>query len=541
MFLLSSAWAATVPGSHSNVIAACQDSSVDTIEVLSGAELGNGVCQVKRPLLIKSPSGQRIPPVSVSPGGDLVLEGVEIQVTGSDPAVQAVEAPVELNDVHLFYAGGSGDAVYGWDTSVVLNEVLIEGFSLSTPVRLFAFQAPLSLEITDSELSSNTFKIAYISGNYGFPVTVDVTGSEFSNNASSDYYGPFEVQGDVALTVSESLFVSNVGDVGGALHVGEGASVVVEGGAFVDNISRNDGGAIYVYGSSVALDGVVFDGNTAATYGGALTADASAPLIVANSEFYGNTAKKGGALDTSGTLEVVGSIFCQNEASTDNGSAVYSTGSAATYQVTSFQDHPGRAVAGSSMSSTSFTHVTFVDNEIAFAPGGGELVVQDSLLWQNDQHFETGWTFATWLYDAWDTRPAIVPDAADQLEITDPGFVEEFEQARADGDCAIPFLTRDSVLLEKASDGLHIGAFGPDEHGGDDSGVTFGDSGDDSGIGPDSDPSDSSPDDSGRLDSATPDPDPPVTWVAGGCRGPASAFLLAGILLLSRTFRARAD
>ncbi|MCP4804785.1 MAG: hypothetical protein GY913_30125 [Proteobacteria bacterium] len=540
ILLVSAVWAstATVPGTHANVTAACQDSSVDVIEVSTGATLGSGLCSVTRDLVVTSTSGARVPSMSVSSGAKLVLEGVEIQVSGTDPGVQVSEASVTLDDVHLFFASGTGDGIYGWDGTVIVRDSLLEGFFQSTPIRLFAFQAPLALEVIDSELSSNTYKGAYIAGTYDHAITVDWQGGEFTSNAA-DAYGPIELQGDVTMTIDGTLFDNNVGQTGGVLHVGDGGSLSVQDAVFVGNTAGSDGGAIYAYGSPVSVSGTWFEGNSSEGHGGAINVEYGATLTSFASVFIANAAKKGGAIKSEGDLSLDDGYFCQNTALTGVGAAVSMETATADLGYSVFQDHEDTALHGSSMEIIEVEHLSLIGNETGIDPGSGDLDLAHTLFWGNNTPLVNSATAVQYETNGFDTRPDHVPSS--QGEYGDAGFVSAFTISWAAGECGeLPYLRSDSPLIAQASDGLQIGALGPDEGGGD--------SGGDSGTGPDSSvPTDSEPGesglegDSGSIDSTPPEVTTPVSYLSGGCRGPASAFLLAGLLLVARTFRERAD
>ncbi|MBO7725252.1 MAG: hypothetical protein J6S40_02185, partial [Thermoguttaceae bacterium] len=127
--------------------------------------------------------------------------------------------------------------------------------------------------------------------------------------------------GDKTVTISDSDFLGNTAEGGGAIYAGS-LNVVVDGGLFSDNEATASGGAIYNAGAALTITDGEFIYNTAAADGGAIYT--ATDLTIADGTFSRNSAASGGAVygaaDT--TLTVTDSVFSRNTAS-ENGGAVY--------------------------------------------------------------------------------------------------------------------------------------------------------------------------------------------------------------------------
>ncbi len=212
-------------------------------------------------------------------------------------------------------------------------------------------------------------------------VTFVIDESDFVQNTSGDDGGAVDIQGgQVALTVTNTVFEANDGDCegasGGALNVNGWQSVTVSNSTFTDNhtgyiggaicldnppeytawasitnsafegnSAEYDGGAVGFHQSSgdahidVTLDELTFTNNTSLHYGGALSVhngSALADISLTNSVFEANSALLAGALDVSYgevDLDIESCSFISNEAEQAS-SALYTYARDLPYTVT---------------------------------------------------------------------------------------------------------------------------------------------------------------------------------------------------------------
>ncbi|MDE2774946.1 MAG: hypothetical protein OXI77_03300 [Chloroflexota bacterium] len=127
-----------------------------------------------------------------------------------------------------------------------------------------------------------------------------------------------------SLEVSDSVFKGNSADWGGAVfNLGE-ASVSISNSEFKDN-SASVGGAIYNTDSvSVVISNSIFEKNRAIGFregGGAINSASEARVTIDHSEFTGNSADLGGAIQCwdATTASIVASTFTGNSSGTDGG------------------------------------------------------------------------------------------------------------------------------------------------------------------------------------------------------------------------------
>ncbi|MEM6447731.1 MAG: choice-of-anchor Q domain-containing protein [Cyanobacteria bacterium P01_D01_bin.123] len=95
---------------------------------------------------------------------------------------------------------------------------------------------------------------------------------------------------------------------------------------FVGNTSGGGAGALRVSGSSLRIVRTTFDRNIASTAGGAIDVETNPALTVEQCTFSGNLAEgfpgRGGAIDISGSMSILHSLFTGNSASGEGG-AIY--------------------------------------------------------------------------------------------------------------------------------------------------------------------------------------------------------------------------
>jgi predicted outer membrane repeat protein len=182
-----------------------------------------------------------------------------------------------------------------------------------------------------------------IYGGYGGTTTVNGQGVAWYgfeiSNASVSLYG-FTITGaaesgihsqNSTITVANSVFTANPGDVGGGIAIFNGGGATISNCTFTGNSAAFYGGAIYAYGSitgPITINSSTFSNNHAAHEGGAIySSAASAPLIFNNCTFTNNSSDYlGGAIYSQSPLTFTNSTFTGNSA-IQGGGAIYNTGS----------------------------------------------------------------------------------------------------------------------------------------------------------------------------------------------------------------------
>ena len=150
--------------------------------------------------------------------------------------------------------------------------------------------------------------------------------SNFNNNTAGERGGALYSEGH--LNVSDSSFVNNTADYGGAISNQNNAISIILNSTFRNNSASHRGGAIRNNAGYLTINGSTFENNRAvAEYGGAVSSFAGAETTVIESNFNNNTAgERGGALYTEGALNVSDSNFINNKA--DYGGAISNQNSA---------------------------------------------------------------------------------------------------------------------------------------------------------------------------------------------------------------------
>ncbi len=190
----------------------------------------------------------------------------------------------------------------------------------------------------NSEISNLTFGPAkgnaVTSGAPGEGQAQDLTINEvnFSQRTGNMYGSAIFTVGNT--TVSQSSFNGNQADIGGAIYSpGNTKTLTILDSSFTTNKASSSGGAINSSGT-LNIAKSVFDQNTAgAYYGGAL--HTSGKTLITETIFTGNKASEGGAVYAKGSaadLTITGSSFIgnhtsiNNQGTSDSGGAIYSTG-----------------------------------------------------------------------------------------------------------------------------------------------------------------------------------------------------------------------
>jgi predicted outer membrane repeat protein len=191
--------------------------------------------------------------------------------------------------------------------------------------------------------------------NLGGQVTID--NSVFKGNVARGYGGAVENSQSGMMTISESLFVANTSNRGGAVY-NDNSQMTVTQSAFLRNSSTGSGGGIAVEHSGSPADNL---------------------LTIVNSTIEGNSAQTdGGGLDLhSSTATIIGTTISHNVAQLRGGGGIYSGfGTQDLVNTTISNNHAGARGGGiesvglSGDGSISLNNVTITANS-AGSEGGG--------------------------------------------------------------------------------------------------------------------------------------------------------------------------
>ncbi|MBW1879248.1 MAG: hypothetical protein JRJ84_12870 [Deltaproteobacteria bacterium] len=171
---------------------------------------------------------------------------------------------------------------------------------------------------------------------------------------SNDSARAIEIDGATVDLVDITITGQSTADSGAAICVVNESDVLIDGSTFEDNVSGLHGGHIFSENSSLTIRNSSFISGTAAKFGGAIAfdtgethrLDVTASALLGNSATSGgglwvsgddgtvgltsnvldaNTAESGGGLYAKAIGEITagGNLFCRNDATLENGGAVY--------------------------------------------------------------------------------------------------------------------------------------------------------------------------------------------------------------------------
>jgi len=287
------------------------------------------------------------------------------------------------NNYAVFAFDGSGTAS--------ISGVKIQNAHAEEGGAVYAYGVEVS--VSDSVFDSN---VGYSGGAIYVDGTLTVTGSTFTSN-KGDEGGAVYVFGE--LSVSSSSFNSNNSEFGGAVYVSnatQSASLTVSGSTFTDNyanatgVGRVEGGAIFVDGSAQLSDSR-FDSNLVlsdTSFGGAVftTGDVTATRTTLESNSAVDGA--GGAIYALGNVILRQSTFSNNVGAP---SAVGTTGTLFSQNCTFTLNDSNATIDGSTLYSVGdmtldFTTIagnTLGDSFPAARTDTGAVGVTNSVFWDN--------------------------------------------------------------------------------------------------------------------------------------------------------------
>lgn len=255
------------------------------------------------------------------------------------------------------------------------------------------------LNVSDSIFNNNSSIAIYSpTGN-----VINIYASQFNNNFGINASGG-AIQSNKSTNIYGSSFSGNHTNIsGGALSLGGQLSSIIVDSIFKGNYTAassltSGGGAIY---SSVTLNilGSIFGGSSAAdgnkaafTYGGAIYNDSVGNLLVTDSEFNNNTALAGSAIYNKGTLIVISSSFKNNNATAFPGGSVFNHGGTATINNSVFESNTavnqGGAVSNYTAGSIMVVNNSkFINNSAPIDAGGAIYQYVAGSLTVNNSYF----------------------------------------------------------------------------------------------------------------------------------------------------------
>eukprot|EP00817_Percolomonadidae_sp_ATCC50343_P003619 CAMPEP_0117420414 /NCGR_PEP_ID=MMETSP0758-20121206/1747_1 /TAXON_ID=63605 /ORGANISM="Percolomonas cosmopolitus, Strain AE-1 (ATCC 50343)" /LENGTH=720 /DNA_ID=CAMNT_0005201997 /DNA_START=1026 /DNA_END=3185 /DNA_ORIENTATION=+ len=195
-----------------------------------------------------------------------------------------------------------------------------------------------SLNIMGSLFSENS--ASSLSTSYGGAISIDVLG--ILNIKNSDFFkNKAESGGALSLikimlsklllnyggiSIINSQFKQNTATNGGAIHLSTEYIITLEECSFVENKALYDGGAIEASGASIASNATTSQAITYVQendYGKFFNLLRVPGFVIKNSQFYNNTAQRGGSISTFSTLialKIFNCFFKKNSASLEGGS-----------------------------------------------------------------------------------------------------------------------------------------------------------------------------------------------------------------------------
>ena len=173
------------------------------------------------------------------------------------------------------------------------------------------------------------------------------------------------------LDITNSLIDQNQSDFGGGIDNTPEVTNIANT-SFDGNTAAVDGGGFFSESKQLNLTQDKFSGNQATKFGGAVALDnvVGEPSKVTSSEFDGNSAAAGGALDwVSGKLALIGDSFVLNQAG--YGGALYAEAGDLLTMVDSTMSRNTASVEGGAIANLT-NHLTMTNDTIAFnnAPAG---------------------------------------------------------------------------------------------------------------------------------------------------------------------------
>lgn len=325
-------------------------------------------------------------------GGAVYVTGSAMStVTDSTFSNNSVTAGTDSSNLHV------GGAIYNAG-SLVVSGSTFTGNIANTLAAGGAIYNTGYLNVSDSIFNNNSSVAIYSpTGN-----VINIYASQFNNNFGIAASGG-AIQSGRGSNIYSSTFIGNYTDLkGGVIDIWGQPSTIVDsifkGNYTTASSLTSGGGAIY---SSVTLNilGSIFGGSSAAdgnkaafTYGGAIYNDSVGNLLVTDSEFNNNTALAGSAIYNKGTLVVNSSSFKNNNATAFPGGSVFNHGGTATINNSVFESNTavnqGGAVSNYTAGSIMVVNNSkFINNSAPIDAGGAIYQYVAGSLTVNNSYF----------------------------------------------------------------------------------------------------------------------------------------------------------
>ena len=224
-----------------------------------------------------------------------------------------------------------------------------------------------------------------------------MTSCTFKDNAAQSWGGAIITKFNVTLRVQETTFVGNKAQYAGAIVAALNATLYVEETTFVGNKAPGQGGAINFEQVNLRMKHCLFDDNISEGSGGAIWAVGSKTLDIQETNFTGNRAEHGGAINVAeqSYLRIKDCVFDNNTSERLGGAIVATFFATLEIQETNFTGNraeQGGAIDVEQQSYLCMTDCTFEDNR-AEQIGGGIVGGFEAVLEINGSYFSTNSAF----------------------------------------------------------------------------------------------------------------------------------------------------
>ncbi len=322
------------------------------------------------------------------------------------------------NDTQIMQENNAIDDLEVANDAVLMDSTgdlqkIISSASAGSTVKLNSSYTPASTINIDKSLTidgaGNTIKgqiksssgditlknMKFVDGNTHNGGAVYITGSAkftiinctFTNNKANHYGGAIYNNVVDTLTIKDCKFTGNsAGTSGGAVY--SKGDIVVEKSVFEKNYAKVDGGAIKT-AKSADISKSVFNSNnvdiTHATYGGAINVKKDA--FIDNCTFNGNSANIGGAIYAYNDLIIENSQFISNTAKKEGGAIKVSSDSHLYIEKSTFKKNTATDNDGGAIYSNKWAHIGNSVFELNTAKGKGGAIKTDYIQFSGKNTF----------------------------------------------------------------------------------------------------------------------------------------------------------
>lgn len=270
------------------------------------------------------------------------------------------------------------------------------------------FGGGINTNSTNGSIIINQSQFEQNIGDFGGAIysetNITANNSVFRNNIANVDGGVFNNDGPTArLTIRNSIIENNraINGQGGAIVNESGGTVSAIASIFRTNQAAVDGGAIRTAQSTLNVDGSQFIGNQA-TFGGAIESSLTGNSQITNSTFRNNIATQyGGAIqnDSLGIINIAGSLFESNRTTLFDGGAISNKATLSINNSTFLNNqaaYRGGAISSAfgtidvNLDSTTFTGNQAADSGGAIHQNTGTLTIANSQVLNNQSTQQGG-------------------------------------------------------------------------------------------------------------------------------------------------------